>query len=696
MGVRRAAQDLRRVVAVSPCLPEGETVHASGLRISDALILTVAHALIVNGTHASRARVFLAELPRLPLEAEVVWSSWGRLCRLDAAVLRLTNSAEKLQPVGRVRWGEYTMSGRYRAIGVGFPGFEARRHTECARTITGVLDTVRLSSQETLKLERTDGDFRMTAGLHQADGFSGTVLCSEDRSLAVGMITHYDPHDDRLNVTPARMLLANRDLCRAMGEDKDTPSLVSVTLEGLLVQPLPPVHTPADLLNAGRRVLPLQGSAVTTVGELKNALSGRTRVTLLHGSAHSGKTRLAWELVHLMRNEGWNAGFLARTPTATSDWRQILPHLNRDTLLVVDELETRQAQWQQLRDGVIDLAPNIKLLGIARSYNKEYRSAISVAAPNVTAVPSDITQFFEDPLRLLGIDAGGTASSARHSQGAIPPTFYTPQRIGDAQAHALASFLYFQASGSYSGEPYRVLLEHEHAYATRTLQAKLPWLQPDLCRALLTACAYSVTKTPTETIIDVRDTLQHHLCAVPGIDLRNPTLADAISLHTISETLAQLYPSLDGAHRGRLPEAVRLAQHDHAVAHHKGLIVQLQSNMSIIRMAQAEALKESAYDTPKSYAHPTAFRNTASNQPDTPATAPSTQPLHSKRQLSASSTTSPRLSRSPLRLSSQQREDAPSPLEPRRPNLPRPIPSAQRPPSPRKPPPHPQGENPGR
>ncbi|MEU8294092.1 hypothetical protein [Streptomyces pseudogriseolus] len=702
MEVRRAAHDMHRAVAVSPCLPEGEKVHASGLRISDTLILTVAHVLMVNGSCASRARVFLAKLPTEPLIAEVVCSLWDQPHGLDAAVLRLTDAPETLQSVGPVRWGEYTMSGRYRAIGVGFPGFEARRRTECARTITGVLDTARLSWQETLKLERTDGDYRMTAGHHQADGFSGTVLCSEDRSLAVGMITQHDRSDDRLSVTPARILLANRELRKAMGEE-DAPSMVPVALESLLVQPLLPARTPADLLEAGRRVLPLQGAAVSTVEKLENVLSCESRVALLHGPAHSGKTRIAWELVHLLRDTGWNAGFLARTPSDTSDWRKILPKLHRNALLVVDELETRQEQWQQLYDGTSVSAPNVRLLGIARSRDEVHRGAVSITAPDVNAIPSHLTVHFDKPLRRLGIDVDGTAPSAWNARGSMPHALHTSQCIGDAQAHALVSLLDHEAYVPCSREAYQVLLEHEHAYATRALQAKLPWLRLDLCRALLTACAYSEAGTATETIIDVRDTLQYYLASVPGVDLSNPTLADAVSLYSISDTLAQLYPSLDGAHRGRLPEAVRTAQHEHAEKYHAGLSGQLRSNMSEIRTAQADALKASVRAAPGDYAHPAEFRSTASSQPDTPAAAPATPSPHPQHQppehqpnlRRRPSTSRPRLRRPRLRRGeaapTQQTPLTPKTGEPPRPSREEPfsippeepsVPSAQKPPTP--------------
>ncbi|MDT0392319.1 S1 family peptidase [Streptomyces dubilierae] len=635
MAEGRAGGHLQRVVAVSPCLPEGTGIHASGLRISSALVLTVAHVLTIGQRRARRARVFLADQRGQAHEAEVVWNS-RRTARaspdrgLDAAVLRLVNpAAEGLSTLEPVRWGEYTLSGRHRVTGVGFPGFEARRGTTAPRTVTGTIDVVREPWQRVFMLERDDGNARFTTGLWRADGLSGTVVHSEDRSLVVGLVFQHDHQDSRLAVMPAPRLLESPELRALIAGDGGDPTVAPVMLDGLLVQPPAPARTPAALLDPARRLLPLQEPAVGAVKNLANLLLRReSRATLLHGAAHTGKTRTAHELIGIMRSTGWNAGFLARTPGPNHDWRDVLSRLDRSTLLVVDELETRAKQWNDLHRWVIEnRAEHVSLLGIARSPHQGYETTARVQAPDAMAVPSQLTHLLEDPVR--HIDEGLAGARFPEMNGFDAAVFgggNRPQRIAVAQAWALSALLQRNGTWSDPGEPYRVLLTHEHRYATQALQAGLPWLDKDLCRALLTACAYFDASAPSETVDDVRITLEHHLAAVRGFSLAKPSLLDAMFLLSIAEALTELYPPIDGAHRSRMPEAVRQAQDDYASAHRPKLRPLLLDKAQDHRMSQYLALEASAYRIPDAYGARVRSREGPDGarppRPDAPGTIP--------------------------------------------------------------------------
>ncbi|MFD9389145.1 trypsin-like peptidase domain-containing protein [Streptomyces collinus] len=604
------AGHLQRVVAVSPCLPEGERNHASGLRISSTLILTVAHVLTVGRQTARRARVFLADQRGQAHEAEVVWNSRrtadaGPDRGLDAAVLRLVNpDAEGLSELDPVRWGEYTLPGRHRVTGVGFPGFEVRRGTTAPRTVTGAIDVVREPWQRVFMLERDDGDAHLTTGPWRADGLSGTVVHSEDRSLVIGVVFQHDRQDSRLTVMPAPRLLENPRLRALIASDGGDPSVAPVQLDGLLARPPAPARTPAALLDPARRLLPLREPAMGGVKDLADhLLLQERRVALLHGAAHSGKTRMAHELIDMMRNQGWNAGFLARTPRPGHDWPDILPHLDRSTLLVVDELETRPAQWDALRSWVTgDRSGRVSLLGIARSPRPEEETTTQVRASDAMAVPSQLAHLLEEPLRHI---SDGLAGARFADTEGIDATAFgeedRPRQIAVAQAWALSALLRRSGTWSDPGEPYRVLLAHEHRYAARALRTGLPWLDETLCQALLTACAYFEASASHETVDDVRITLEDHLAAVRGFDLSNPTFLDAMFLHSIAEALAELYPPTDGAHRSRMPEAIRQAQDDHASAYRPELGPRLLRRAPEHRRPQYQALRSSADRVPPAY-----------------------------------------------------------------------------------------------
>lgn len=146
------------------------------------------------------------------------------------------------------------------------------------------------------------------------------------------------------------------------------------------------------------------------------------RVALLHGAAHSGKTRMAHELIAMMRSKGWNAGFLARTPRPDHDWHDVLPRLDRSTLLVVDELETRPAQWKALRKWVTDdRSGHVSLLGIARSPRQEDGTTTTqVQTSDATATPSQLTHLLKEPLRQITEGPAGCGSPTRRTL--MPPS----------------------------------------------------------------------------------------------------------------------------------------------------------------------------------------------------------------------------------------------------------------------------------
>jgi hypothetical protein len=77
--------------------------------------------------------------------------------------------------------------------------------------------------------------------------------------------------------------------------------------------------------------------------------------------------------------------------------------------------------------------------------------------------------------------------------------------------------------------------------------------------------------------------------------------------------LAELYPPTDGAHRSRMPEAIRQAQDDHASTYRPELGPRLLRQAPAHRMPQYRALRSSAGRVPPAYA-----RDMPRGGPDSP------------------------------------------------------------------------------
>ncbi|MEU5764584.1 trypsin-like peptidase domain-containing protein [Streptomyces asoensis] len=671
---------LCRVAAVGPLLPygEGEDIHASGLRITDTLVLTVAHVLTVGRRTARQAWVIFADQPDIKYRAHVVLNSRRRTALdagadagLDLAVLRLDDrDVGGLAPVGPVRWGEYTLNGRHEVTGVGFPGFERRRHSTTPRTITGMIDVARLSWQGVFMLERTDGQASLTTGPRHADGLSGTAVHNEECSLVIGVVFRQERQHNRLTVMPASRFLRDAELRRLIRDHGGDPDPVPVVLDNLLTRRPGPAASPAALLDPARRLTPLLAPTGETVEKLLAWLRGPGLVAVLHGPAHSGKTRVAHELLAQCWSAGWNAGFVARTPRPGQPIDEVLPQLNRNTLLIVDELETRPGGWNALRRA-LPRDGHVKLLGIARTpYGGDQASQTRVS--EATAVPSELLPHLQGPLRLV---LGAPKEPELTDATPMTPSAHRQEPLPVAQAltHALSGLLSGGTDWFDPQEPHRILLAHEHRYATRALQAELPWITADLCKALLVACAYFDAAEKADSIADINAILQNHLRAVPGFDLSRPTFVDALFVHSLSEALTRLYPSEDGAHRGRMPQSVRQAQDAYAAVHHPGLQSSLLRGQRAERLAQYEVLLRSAdrsapADKPRWAGNdgpaPRA-QDRRPKPPDAPGTPTPRTPPNAERK----STTPPQHAIPPSGARSQRKRLPPPPHRPSPPDL---------------------------
>ncbi|MEU5534423.1 hypothetical protein [Streptomyces sp. NPDC020362] len=574
-----------RVVAVETRSRPDTTKQASGYRISNRLLLTVAHALDLDG-RAGKASVVFQDRPGETYETAVVWNS--RECCApanrqkghpgrgepgpDAAILQLTEEdSTRLGPAGPVRWGTYATKGWHDLEGVGFPAYERHRRTTTPRTVTGVIDTARKLWQGAWVLERTDGAARFGVGPGRAAGLSGTAMHSIDGGLLVGtLIQAYT--DGTLVVMPAERMLKYPCLDGVFAGEQLPREAEPVLLSEVLTLPSAPPSTPAALLEAKYGVFPLQGEAEVTLRKLEQWCASappQEKVMLLHGVAQSGKTRIAHELVKQARTWRWHSGFVTRTAHETR-LREILSELQHSTLLVVDEVETRPGQWDELRR-LVTHAPTqsapVRLLGLARTDLAAGHADMpqgtwrSLCTPSARIAPAQATDVLQRALKnWLDIRLD------EHDPGGDPPeellALSAGERLPVAEAlvRALSGLLLHHGLALGELEPERILLRHEQRYAIRTLQACQPWLNARLCRELLTSCALFAAADDETTVDDIKVTLHHHYQAVRGFGLDQPSLLEAVFLRDIADTLALLYPSRDRAGRGTLPEVVRQAQ----------------------------------------------------------------------------------------------------------------------------------------
>ena len=106
----------------------------------------------------------------------------------------------------------------------------------------------------------------------------------------------------------------------------------------------PGVSPPGALLRAEYGVVPFHGRD-DELGHLRGWCGGEApvKVRLYTGAGGMGKTRLALELCRRLRDEGWQAGFLAPDPSRSpaETWRDVRAR-EKPWLLVVDYAETRR------------------------------------------------------------------------------------------------------------------------------------------------------------------------------------------------------------------------------------------------------------------------------------------------------------------------------------------------------------------
>jgi tetratricopeptide (TPR) repeat protein len=135
---------------------------------------------------------------------------------------------------------------------------------------------------------------------------------------------------------------------------------------------LPPyVLRPSTVRQSARRLRAVYGLVPFAGREPElNALSGwcrtedRAAVRLVTGTSGQGKTRLVAELAEMMAEQGWLAGFLSRSASAS----EVVELIGRSVpqLIIVDYADSRLKQVRQLINA-IDAAPErVRILLVAR------------------------------------------------------------------------------------------------------------------------------------------------------------------------------------------------------------------------------------------------------------------------------------------------------------------------------------------
>ncbi len=104
----------------------------------------------------------------------------------------------------------------------------------------------------------------------------------------------------------------------------------------MLDGPTHPGEFPSQLLRSAREIVPFQGCSESFSAMLRWCSAPEPgAVRLLTGPAGAGKTRLLRELCHLLRSQGWAAGF------ATDEQADAVATAHGDRLVVVDDAERR-------------------------------------------------------------------------------------------------------------------------------------------------------------------------------------------------------------------------------------------------------------------------------------------------------------------------------------------------------------------
>jgi hypothetical protein len=269
-----------------------------------------------------------------------------------------------------------------------------------------------------------------------------------------------------------RSRTADADLARLVGEvERLAPELV---LAGL-TDPVPPAPArPADLLRAEHAVFPFRHRP--ELDELDEWCRDPQAhpVRLVTGPSGAGKTRVGLRLAQQRHGDGWAAGRLS--PTAGPDSLDWLHESVHDTLVVVDDAETRPAVVRAALQSLVGApAATVRVLLLARAAGAWLDDLRADADDAVAATAEKIAVRTLEPLRptAADLDLALTTLAERGADfgfGAPAPSDrQPPATLMEVQVEALVRLL--SEDGSVTS-PMRRLAELEKEHWQRAARAQ--------------------------------------------------------------------------------------------------------------------------------------------------------------------------------------------------------------------------------
>ncbi|MFE1444626.1 trypsin-like peptidase domain-containing protein [Streptomyces sp. NPDC058739] len=388
-----------QAVEVFAALDNGEWGCGSGYLVGPRLVLTAAHAIVVevsgkrsfhtlSSSQDIRCRVTGDDTL---FHGEVVWRGEG--ADLDVALVEITDGTWHKDRVAPVRWGRTTcQKSRVDCTAVGYPQVlrlsGQRRERE---HLSGRVNPAAGEKSGTYHVLVDDAPTRHMNDDSPWAGMSGAALFSEELLIGVVVIDHdgFDGH--RLTAVRMSEVFADTEFLRhitehcgapgGVGKTKNFPVLESAELATLFSgrRPLRRPRTPATLLTAQVAAVRWFHGREGRVAELQDWLASPEplEARLVVGPGGYGKTRLAAELHQRALAMGWITGMVQADQ---ADRLPIEPMARLGScelplLLIVDYAETRPDVVQHLlRTVSTEAGHTVRLLMLARSPGKWWES----------------------------------------------------------------------------------------------------------------------------------------------------------------------------------------------------------------------------------------------------------------------------------------------------------------------------------